>query len=467
MPRQPNRKGSGRQAKAQASFSAEDLARRAIERRAIEAVSWGMPAVNFDLMLQAMQRDAKAGPGSNKIVYWSRPFIWKNQTLTPNPDTIYFMPFYDTKDAGPVVLEIPPASDDGSLVGSVDDAWQTAIEDVGPAGVDKGKGGKYLILPPDHKDKAPSGYIPMPSQTYAGYAILRSTLKGASDADIVQAVTYAKRIRLYPLAQAANPPPTTFVDAIDVVFDAVIPYDLRFFKSLDRVVQREPWLERDKAMIDVLKTIGIEKGKPFKPDAKTRTILEGAIREAHAWMDSAYEEFFPPFAEGACWALPASPEVVEGMSTTFAAPDSYPIDGRGRAYSYAYFSVKHLGAGQYYLMTIKDKAGQALDGGKNYRLTVPANAPVRLYWSATAYDRATHALIRYTRWSSRSSQTPGLQTNDDGSVTLYFGPKAPAGKDANWVPTKAGGGFEVLFRLYGPEQAFFEKKWVLPDIEKI
>jgi hypothetical protein len=447
-------------------YSAVDLARRTLERRAIEAVSWGMPAVNFDLMFQAMARDAKAGPGSNKIVYWSRPFIWNNQTLTPNPDTLYFMPFYDTKDVGPVVLEIPPA-DGGSLVGSVDDAWQTAIEDLGPAGVDKGKGGKYLLLPPDFKDEAPDGYIAMPSQTYAGYAILRSSLKSRSDADIAQAVEYARRVQLYPLSQAANPPPTTFIDAIDVMFDATIPYDLRFFESLDRVVQREPWLTRDKAMIDVLKTIGIEKGKPFAPDAKTKKILESAIKEAHAWMDSKYEEFFPPFAEGARWALPASPEVAEGLQTSFASPDSYPIDGRGRAYSYAYFSAKHLGAGQYYLMTIKDKAGRSFDGGRTYRLTVPANAPVKQYWSATAYDRGTHALIRNTPWSSRSSLTPGLEQNADGSATIYFGAKAPAGKESNWVPTKAGRGFEVLFRLYGPEKAFFDKQWVLPDIEKV
>jgi len=111
------------------------------------------------------------------------------------------MPFYDTKGAGPVVLEIPPAGDDGSLVGSVDDAWQTAIEDVGPAGVDKGKGGKYLILPPDHQATVPDGYIPMPSSTYAGYALLRSTLASKSDADVAKAVAYAKRIRLYPFAQ--------------------------------------------------------------------------------------------------------------------------------------------------------------------------------------------------------------------------------------------------------------------------
>ena len=125
----------------------QELTQRTIERRAVEAVIWGMPAVNFDLMYQAMVHDAKAGEGSNKIVYWSRLFDWKNQTLTPNPDSIYFMPFFNTKEVGPVVLEIPPA-DEGSITGSIDDCWQAALEDVGPAGVDKGKGGKYLILPP-------------------------------------------------------------------------------------------------------------------------------------------------------------------------------------------------------------------------------------------------------------------------------------------------------------------------------
>jgi hypothetical protein len=448
---------------AQATWTTTQLAERTLQRRAVEAVSWGMPAVNFDLMLQAA---IKAGAGPNRIVFWSRPFGWKNQTLTPNPDTLYFMPFFDTKDVGPVVLEIPPAGE-GVIVGSIDDAWQTAIEDVGPAGVDKGKGGKYLILPPGHKDPVPAGYLPMPSPTYSGYAILRSNPKSQSDADIARAVAYAKQVRLYPLAQAANPPPTSFIDAIDAVFDSTIPYDLRFFESLHRIVQDEPWQTRDKVMIDFLKSIGIEKGKPFAPDAKTRELLEGAIREAHAWMEGKYDEFFPPFVAGTRWALPASPEVVEGMSTQFANPDSYPIDGRGRAYTYAYFSAKHLGAGQYYLMTIKDKAGNSFDGGKNYRLTVPANAPVNQYWSATAYDRATHALIRDTSWSSRSSLTSGLQKNADGSVDIFFGPKAPAGKESNWVPTIAGRGFEVLFRFYGPEKPLFEKTWVLPDIELV
>src|SRR5215203_3594025 len=252
-------------------YSPEDLAKRTIKRRAIEAVIWGMPAVNLDLMLQATIASAKGKP--NQIVYWSRLPDWKNQTLTPNPDVIYLMPFFNTKDAGPMVLEIPPA-DDGVINGTVMDAWQVPLEDVGPAGADKGRGGKYLILPPNHSAPVPDGYIALPSPNYQGYALLRSILKSGSDADIAKAVVYAKRIKLYPLAQAANPPATTFVDAIDVVYDSTIPYDLRFFQSLDRVVQIEPWLARDKLMIDMLRTIGIEKGKPFNPDVKTQEILK-------------------------------------------------------------------------------------------------------------------------------------------------------------------------------------------------
>ena len=446
-------------------FSPAELTERTLHRRAVEAVIWGMPVVNAELMFQAM-KNAKAD--FNQVVYWSRPINWKDQTLTPNPDTIYLNPYYNTRDVGPIVLEIPPASDEGSITGSIDDAWQTALEDVGPAGVDKGKGGKYLILPPGYKDKPPDGYIALPSATYTGFVILRSNLKSGSDADIAKAAAYGKRIKLYPLSQAANPPPTKFVDVYDVMFDSTIPYDLRFFQALDRFVQREPWLERDKVMIDQLKTIGIEKGKPFNPDADMQKILNDAAREARAWLDLKYEAMFTtPFNEGTHWQLPALPGVSEGMMTNFAEPNAYPVDGRGVAYSMAYFSAKHLGAGQYYLMTIVDKNGRPFDGAANYRLTVPANAPVKLYWSATAYDRETHALIRNLSPSSRSSNTPGLQKNVDDSVDIYFGPKAPEGKQSNWVPTSAEGKFEVLFRLYGPEKPFFDKTWKLPDIEKV
>jgi hypothetical protein len=455
--------GTGREA-GSAPLTRRQLDQRAAYRRAVEAVIWGMPAVNFDLMLQAFVR---AGGGPNQVPYWSRLLDSRNQTLTPNPDTIYFNPFFDTRTAGPMVLEIPPA-DDGSITGSIDDCWQNALEDVGPAGADKGAGGKYLILPPGHSGAAPDGYIPVPSDTYQGFIILRSNVKSGADADVAAAVAYGKRIRFYPLAQAASPPQTPLVDMTGVLFDSTIPYDARFFRSLARMVDYEPWLTRDKAMIDPLRSIGIAKGQAFRPSRETEDMLEAAAQEAQSWLDSKYEDVFdPPFFGAGHWALPAVKEVREGMPDFFADPDAYPLDGRAVTYSMAYFSAKHLGIGQFYLMTVRDRDGQAFDGAATYRLRVPPDAPVRLYWSATAYDRQTHALIRNAPHASRASSSPDLEANADGSVDLWFAPAPPDGRQANWVPTSKGRCFEVLFRLYGPEKRFFDRQWVLPDLEKL
>jgi len=399
-------------------------------------------------------------------VYWSRLLDWKNQTLTPNPNAIYLMPFFDTLHAGPMVIEIPPA-DDGSITGSIMDCWQTPLEDVGPAGVDKGKGGKYLVLPPEHAPPVPDGYIALRSQTYQGYALLRSILRSGSDTDVANAVEYGRRIAFYPLSAAAAPPATIYHDAANVVFDATIPYDVRFFESLARIVQSQPWLDRDRAMIDALRTLGIEKGKPFCPDATMREIMREAAQEAREWLDLQYEaSLVPPFYEEGHWALPMAPGLMDGMQSSFANPNHYPVDGRGATYAMAFFCPKQSGLGAYYLMATKDNLGRPFDGGSTYRLRVPPNVPVRQYWSATVYDRATHTLVRDMPRASRSSQSPCLQINGDGSVDIYFGPAAPATKESNWVPTHPNGEFEVLFRFYGPEKSLFEKKtWRLPDIE--
>jgi len=446
------------------NFSVQELNDRMMHRRAVEAVIWGMPAVNYHLMYQEMVREVKGD--FNQVLYWSRLLDWKNQTLTPNPDVIYLMPFFNTKDIGPVVLEIPPA-DEGLFNGSVMDYWQAAIEDVGPGGVDKGKGGKYLILPPGYdRANVPNGYIAMPSKTYRGYALLRSVLKSGSEADVAKAVAYAKRIKVYPLSQAANPPPTVFVDVSDVVFDSTIPYDLRFFQSLHQMVQAEPWLERDKAMIDPLKTIGIERGKPFNPDAKNQQILNSAIQEAKVWLDARYDTL-PPYYEAERWFFPITEEMHQNVMSDWHTPDSYPVDARGTAYTLAFFSAKHVGEAQYYLLTGSDKDGKPLSGNASYRLRVPANAPVTQYWSMTVYNRDTHTFIRNAGWVGRSSQTPGLQKNADGSADIFFGPTAPAGQESNWVPTDPNGRFEVLARFYGPQKPLFDKTWKLPDIERI
>lgn len=443
--------------------AADDLQRSRVASRAVEAVIWGMPAVNTDLMLQEMLSETKAK--ENQIVFWSKPVNWKNQTLTPNPDSIYFMSFWNVKD-GPVVVEIPPATG-GSIAGNIVTAWQMPLEDAGPEGADAGKGGKYLLLPPGYSEAVPEGYIPLHSDTFTGFALLRSNLASHGDADVAKSVAYGKQIKIYPLAQAASPPATTFTDAYDVMFDSTIRYDASFFENLNRVVQNEPWLDRDRLMIDQLKTIGIEKGKSYEPSAKTKEILDASAREAHAWLAQKYDEGFPVINEGIHWFPAAMIDMVKAAQGGYSDPNSYPVDIRGVTYTLGFTGIKRIGTAQFYLMANKDKDGNAFDGGKTYKLVVPADAPVKNYWSVTAYDRETHALIRDMNKASVASISPGLQKNADGSVEVFFGAKAPEGKETNWVPVDADGKFELLFRLYGPEKHLFEKTWKLPDVKEV
>jgi hypothetical protein len=452
-------------ASAQAQYlSSEDLARRTIERRAVEAVIWGMPVVNYDLMLQEML--SKTSGKVNQVIYWGRPLDSKNQTLTPNPDALYFMAFFNTKD-GPIVLDLPPGDANGSFNANIVTVWQMPLEDAGLRGLDKGAGGKYLLLPPGYKDRAPDGYFPLQSDTFGGYILFRANLKSHSDPDVQASIAYGKRMKVYPLAQAANPPATAFTDVKDILFDSTIRYDASFFEHLDRMVQDEPWLDRDRAMIDPLRSLGIEKGKPFNPNDATKTLLTSAVREGGAALEQRYDAGLPPFfSDTSRWTYPVPLDIVKAMSNGFSDPNEYPVDSRGLAYSYAFVGIKHLGAGQFYSISIKDKDGDTFDGAKTYRLNVPPNVPVEQYWSVTAYDRQTHALIKNMPRASRSSQIPELQKNPDGSIDIYFGPTAPAGKEANWVPTDPARKFELMARFYAPKKEFFDKVWKLPDVEK-
>lgn len=179
--------------KADEALTPAQLAERTQRRRAVEAVIWGMPAVNYDLMLQEMLTKTPGKVG--QVIYWGRPLDAKNQTLTPNPDALYFMAFYDTRN-GPVVLDLPPGDADGSFNGNIVTVWQMPLEDAGLLGVDKGKGGKFLVLPPGYTEKAPDGYIPLQSDTFGGYMLFRSNLKSHGDVDVQKSIAYGKRMKV-------------------------------------------------------------------------------------------------------------------------------------------------------------------------------------------------------------------------------------------------------------------------------
>lgn len=436
-----------------------------LHSRAVQAMIWGMPAVNYDLMRQQMLTKTAGKVG--QVVYWGRPLDAKNQTLTPNPDALYFMVFYNTKD-GPVVLDLPPGDANGSFNGNIVTTWQMPLEDAGLLGYDHGNGGKYVVLPPSYKDKLPAGYIPLQSDTFGGYMLFRANFKSHADADVQAAIDYGKRMKVYPLSAGAHPPETIFTDAKDADFDSTIKYDASFFDNLNRIVQEEPWLDRDRAMIDPLRSLGIEKGKPYQPSEQTKAIMNAAAQDARAWLYARYDAGLPPFfSDKNHWTYPTYPYLIQAVQASYTNVDTYPVDDRGVSYSYAYIGIKRLGAGQFYMISIRDKDGNAFDGSKTYKQTVPANAPVKQYWSLTAYDRELHTLIKGVNRASRSSQIPELQKNPDGSIDIYLGSKAPEGKESNWIPTDPNRKFELMFRFYGPTPALFQKSWVLPDVEKM
>jgi hypothetical protein len=292
------------------NLSPDELARRTVERRAVEAAIWGMQLVNTDAMRQAYFRDV--GAKYNDICYFSKPQDWKFQVTTPNASTNYVYFNYNLKE-GPVVVEIPAAVGAG-LLGSMVDAWDEPMDDIGPAGEDQGKGGKYLLLPPDFKGDPPAGFFPIRYPTYNGYALYRAIRNGTSDADAAAALALVKKLRVYPLAQATNPPEQRFIDIYGKTFDGIANFDESFFESLNRMVQEEPVLPRDVTIMGMLRSIGIEKGKDFKPDGATQSILKSAAQEAQAHFVQLLTSYSHPWWPDRRWS-PPDPEGVKSGFT--------------------------------------------------------------------------------------------------------------------------------------------------------
>ena len=431
--------------------------------RAVESVIWGTPIVSTYAMRKALFRDANAK--YNDIVYWSKPADWKLQITTPNAASYYVYLNYNTKD-GPVVLDFPAAVGAG-LFGTLLDAWQVPLTDVGPAGDDKGKGGKYLIIPPGYKEEVPEGYFTVLSETYNGYAAFRLIPVSASDEDRQTAIDLVKQMRLYPLSQAANPPAQNYIDMAGKLFDGVVQFDETFFDVLAKMIDEEPLKTQDLVAIAQLRTIGIEKGKGFNPDAATKEVLKKAANDALGYFMDLNLTGIDPFWSGTHWGL----HKMIGPETAFTyisrEDNYYDIEGRGMTFFTACGVPKKLGAATFYLAETVDAAGNPFQGEKSYRLHVPANVPAKQYWAVTVYDNVTCCFIKESPVLALDSYNADMKRNADGSVDIYFGPEAPAGKESNWIYTVRGKGWWTFFRFYGPDKAVFDKTWTMGDIEEI
>lgn len=227
---------------AQASSLELNSEERMIHRRAVEAIVWSMPLINFQAMRDGLKKDA--GIGFNDVAYLSKLQNWKLQATTNNNTTPYVYIFWNVED-GPVVIEIPPSGDGVGLFGTLLDAWQRPLEDVGAKGHDAGRGAKYVILPPNYQGSYKPGYAYLKQNTYNGYTLLRPIIADASPANLKKVVSYVKKIKVYPLASAANPPATRHIDIYDKNIDAVAHFDASYFARLDKMIQEEYLEERD------------------------------------------------------------------------------------------------------------------------------------------------------------------------------------------------------------------------------
>jgi hypothetical protein len=435
--------------------------RAALTRTAIDAAMWGMPIVSFDAMRQAFFRDAGAQYGD--IAYLSAPADWKLQLTTPNGSAYYVYFNFNTKD-GPVVLDVPPAVGAG-LFGSMLDAWQVPVADVGPQGEDQGKGGKYLLMPPDYVPDPPTGYVPVRLGTYNGYAAFRAIPQGSSAAAVSRALGLVQKLRLYPLAAADSVPETRFVDISGKLFDGIVRFDASYYASLAHMVDEEPVLPRDTAMIAKLRTLGIEKGKPFEPDTMMQAVLNAAAKQAQATLITKLPDDGAVFWPGRRWMSPSPAGAKSAF--TFVNDGQLDVDARALTYFLACAPPKNPGKASFYLLAYADSAGQTLSGDRTYQLHVPAKVPAAQFWALTIYDRNTAAFTHESPKVELNSYDRAIRRNRDGSVDLYIGPQAPAGKASNWVYTAPGGAWFTLFRFYGPQPALMDKTWQLPDIAEV
>jgi len=329
----------------------------------------------------------------------------------------------------------------------------------------EGKGGKYLVLPPDYKGNVPAGYTVLRPATYNTMTLLRSELASYSEVDEKAGNDLVKQVKIYPLSKAANPPAQRLLDMTKVMYNGLIKYDATFFTSLSRMLNEETVQPRDLQMMGMLLPLGIERGKEFKPDAATVALLNSAAKEAHSWLVDKAATTGTTWWPGTQWVIP-SPSI--GMSTDFhwEVANYFDVDSRAIAISQWFCPPEKLGTGSFYFVAFRDRSGSLLDGSKTYRLHVPAKVPVSEFWSVTVYSQETESFFLNAPNLTLGSLDKNLKKNADDTVDIYFGPKQPAGK-SNWVYAQPGQKWLLWFRVYGPEKAIMDKSFKLPDIELV
>jgi hypothetical protein len=431
-------------------------------QRAVQAYLDFMPAMSMQALLDAHRRDFGVSETGGMLVY-VEPGEGKSIAigLTYNTESIYASMCLDLKQTGPAIIEVPPM-----VLGIIDDGHMRYVADLGNAGPDRGQGGKYLLLPPGYGGEVPDGYFVFRSSTFRNWIMVRGSEQNTGHGETALAY-YEERFKVRPLGDGTYQP--SVVSASFKRSDTTHPRDIRYFELLHKMIQYEPQSAFTPEELGLLKSLGIVKGVEFRPDERMRRILTDGAKlgdgmakviafdnrdpKARVYPDRHWERIF-----------------IGGYK--FERDGARLLDARTLFHYTAIvvtpaMEVQRIGVGSQYLAAYKDGEGNYLNGSLNYRLRLPAGIPARDFWSVTVYDADTRSLLQNGQPKPSLSTYDQPEENPDGSVDIYFGPAAPAGKEKNWVKTLPGKGWFTYLRLYGPLEPFFEQTWKPDDIVKV
>ncbi len=462
--------------------TAQALRNELLFQRATQTYLWAMPLINTLGMKEGSER--VFGAGYNVLPIWKERLDAKTLVTTPNSDVIYAMSYVDLGKDGPLVFEAPPM-----LQGILLDAWQRPIPvdggkffgDVGLPGPDAGKGGKFLLLPPGYEGAVPQGYYVYRSGTNNVFIFLRAFYQDPKN--LAPTIELIERSKIYPLGKEKSARPMVFPDASGVPANMLPVTDDSVFDQLKRLVDSEgPHLASSDGL-GMLASIGILKGQPFNPDAPTREILDRAAKTAY--KTSRVIGFQEELNGGSLrvypdrrWInpidnmTPPDPRNTMDLSWKNIAGGYLALDARIWFFT-DYYSLspgmlsRIPGKGAMYVIAFTDGEGTPLSGSSSYRLNLPANIPAANFWSLTLYEAENASgLANGQPFPSLGSRDKPAQ-NSNGSTDLYLGPKAPEGKQRNWLATVPGKGYFAIIRFYGPTEAALNKSWKPGDLEKV
>jgi hypothetical protein len=440
--------------------------------RGVEVFLNLMPAASLEALRRGnVELGAKS---SHQAVIFDQLLDSNPLFLTGNTDTVYCSAFLDLESDGPTVVEIPP----GCGPGTVNDAFFRFVVDMGIPGPDAGKGGKYLIVPDSFKGELPKDakeggdYFIARSPSHVNWLILRGFLvDGKTDA---ASKMFREGLKVYPFSKAGSPPTMEFINGSRKPYNTIHAGTFAFYEELDQVIQKEPIGFLDPELRGLAAGIGLRKGKPFAPDERLKKTLTEAVAVANATARSISFRSRDPRA----FIYPDSQWKTGFIGNDYQWLGVDGMAGRDLDARTAFFysatvntpamTMKMVGKGSQYAVIFADKDGKDLDGAKSYKIHMPANAPAKDFWSFVLYDPQTRSELQTAApFPGKNSKRDDLEVNADGSVDLYFGPKAPAGKEKNWLQTVPGKGWFTILRLYGPLDPWFDKTWRPGEVEPV